>query len=132
MPVRSVLLFNLGPPFGGLRLAVRPGLFGLNEPSAFEALEHAIAAVQDVLRSHPPNTWHDLPNTVFEPHIQDRTASIDVTGDVTDTTVATVVLRARLPFRGWPFGGWVVHEGWQCAADGSWTPFTDEALADVW
>ncbi|KPK04245.1 MAG: hypothetical protein AMS20_08845, partial [Gemmatimonas sp. SG8_28] len=98
----------------------------------FEALEEAIAAVPDVLRSRPPNTWHELPNSVFEPHIRDRKASIDITGDVTATTVATVVVRASLPFHGWPFGGWVVHEAWQCAADGAWTPFTDDALAQVW
>jgi len=132
MPVRSVVLFNLGPPFGGLRLAVRPGFLGLDAPSAFGALEEAIAAVRDTLRSRPPSAWYDLPDTVFEPHIQDRKASLDITGDVTDTTVAKVVVRALLPFRGWPFGGWVVHEGWQCAADGSWTPFTEDALADVW
>jgi hypothetical protein len=132
MPIRSVVLFNVGPPFGGFRLAVHPGVFGLNDTSAFDALEDALVACHAALRSRPPSTWHDLPEAMFEPDIRGRRASIDVTGDVTDTAGGDLVARARLPFQTWPFGGWVVHEGWHRAADGSWSPFTDGELARVW
>jgi hypothetical protein len=44
--LRRVVLFNIGPPFGGFRFAVRPGAFGLDSPEAARALEQAVANVR--------------------------------------------------------------------------------------
>jgi hypothetical protein len=132
VPIRTVVLFNLGDAFGGFRMAVRPGLFGLNDPDAFLALESTIHDVQQSLSFHPPSRWPAIAASVARPQINGREASVDLIGDAADDRDGDVVMRAYLPFHLWPLGGWVVYEAWRRTSDGSWASFGEEKLAEMW
>lgn len=135
MPLRAVVLLNIGPAFGGFRLAARPGVIGLDDPAAFAALESAIEAAYTLLSAHPPSRWPALAGPGFAsatPRLGEREGAIDCTVTATDDTAGEVWLRAWLPFAPWPLGGWAVYEGRHRAADGTWTPFSPEELAALW
>jgi hypothetical protein len=88
-----------------------------------------------LLSAHDPADWDALAPAGFDaalPRLEDRQGYIDGLGDGCTDGVGEIVLRACLPFQGWPLGGWVVYEGRHRARDGSWTPFTAEELAKVW
>lgn len=136
MPQRTLVLFNIGPPFGGFRLAVNPHLFGASGSTAFPALERVIQNLQSVLAAHPPDTWSRLVES--EGMIGDpaelfggRPGRVDFTCDPASTT-GDVVVRAFLRFRLWPLGGWAVYDAWHREADGRWVGFAEEELAEVW
>jgi hypothetical protein len=136
MSHRSIVLLSLGPPLGGFRIAVDPGLIGLNDAAPFGSLERAVSNLQSVLAAHPPDTWQRLARS--DAVIGDagdllaaRRGALDLACDPTSTT-GDVVIRASLAFRIWPFGGWAVHQAWHREADGRWVPFTDEELAELW
>ncbi len=136
MPLRTVVLFNVGPPFGGFRLAVAPGVFGLNSPAAFEALERALGRAVHELRAHPPDTWVRLCEQGLGaesvPRLGDREGVVDLTGNAANDTAGDVALRAFLPFAAWPLGGWAVYDAWHRSADGVWTPFGHDELTRLW
>ncbi len=133
---RVVVIFNLGPPFGGFRLAARAGLLGADNPAVFEALEQAIETAYTLLRAHPPSTWQQLAAddffTAAIPRYEDREGVIDVTGDGVLRTPGDVLLRAFLPFRFWPLGGWAAYGAWHRESDDGWTSFNEEELRNVW
>lgn len=135
MPVRGVVLFNLDAPFGGFRAAGPPGLFGLDDPKAFAVLERAIESAFTLFSAHQPADWPVIAPTGFAaavPCLEDREGFIDYCGSAVTEGHGEVILRACLPFRAWPLGGWVVFEGRHRALDGSWRPFTPEELAELW
>ena len=136
MSHRAVILFNIGPPFGGFRVAVRPGAFGLNNPAAFAALDAAIQEALSSLSAHPPSSWPGLHASgalaPTPPRFDGREGAIDVTGDATDDAAGDIVMRAFLPFPRWPLGGWAAYEAWHRDSSGMWTPFSEEELAIVW
>ena len=142
MSLRVVVLFNLGPPFGGFRAAARvpgsrlPGLLGLDNAAAFEALEQAIQQAFVFLQAHPPDSWRKLASAdsfrASVPRLDDREGAIDVTGDATNDAAGEVMLRAFLSFPKWPLGGWAVYEAWHRDLDGVWTPFDEDELAGIW
>ena len=132
MPIRTVVLFVLGDAFGGFRMAVQPGVLGLNNLGAFQALESMIHDVQNHLSFHPPSAWPKIAASVARPQLDGREIIIDLTGDAGDDRDGDVVMRACLPFQVWPLGGWVVYEGWHRTKDGSWTEFAEKKLAEVW
>lgn len=135
MPIRSVVLLNLGAPFGGFRVAGRPGLFGLDDPRAFAVLERAIESAFTLLSAHQPAEWPEIAPTGFAaavPRLEDCEGFIDCCGSALTEGHGEVILRACLPFRAWPLGGWVVFEGRHRALDGSWRPFTPDELAELW
>ncbi len=135
MPVRAVILLNVGPPFGGFRLAARPGMLGLDYPDAFVALERAIERAYTLLSAHRPADWPTIAQTGFDlaiPRLGEREGFIDFTGSAMSDEAGEVVARACFPFPAWPFGGWVVYEGRHRALDGTWTPFTTEELTRLW
>jgi len=137
VPVRAVIFLSLGPPFGGFRIAGRPGLFGLDNPRAFQTLERSIEGTYTLLSAHRPADWMGIAQTEtgFEaaaPRLGERTGFVDCTGDAMTDETGKVILRACFPFRWWPLGGWVVYEGRHRALDGTWTPFTADELAKLW
>lgn len=136
MPQRALVLLNVGPPFGGFRLAVNPGIFGATGSAAFPALERIVYNLQSVLAAHRPDTWSRLvesdamlgdPAELFG----GRPGRVDFTCDP-DSNTGDVVVRAFLPFRVWPLGGWAVYDAWHREADGTWVPFAEEELAILW
>lgn len=133
--MRIVVLFNVGPPFGGFRIAA-PGLFGLDDPAVYETLEKATHEAFELLRAHPPSAWSQLAAgesfRAAVPLFEGREGAIDVTGDATDDAAGAVVLRAFLPFAAWPLGGWAFYQAWNRGADGDWTPLSQDALAALW
>jgi hypothetical protein len=136
MPVRSVVLFNLGPPFGGFRFAVRPGALGLDHPDAFAAIEAALSTIFEHLAHAPFERWAQLAQELISkdlvPHIGEHTGLIDfsVTQDADGTR--HLVARGFFCFRYWPLGGWVVHDGRHFRPDGDVAPFTADELAPIW
>jgi hypothetical protein len=135
MPIRVVVLFNFGPLFGGFRFATRPGMFGLDDPLAFAVLERSVESAFTLLSAHDPADWAEVTPTGFDvaiPRLEGREGYIDGLGDGCISGVGEIILRACLPFQGWPLGGWVVYEGRHRAPDGTWTSFTAEELAEVW
>jgi hypothetical protein len=133
---RIIILFNLGPPFGGFRIAARAGLLGFDNPAAFLALERAIDTAYTLLRAQPPDTWQQLAAddsfAAAIPSHDGRAGVIDLTGDGVTSTPGVVLVRAFLPFRFWPLGGWAVYGAWHRGTDGTWTPFSEEEMAGVW
>jgi hypothetical protein len=131
-----VVLFGLGPAFGGFRIAGRPGfIFGLNHPVAFNALEQALDAAQGILRSLAPKDWAALTEAELErvlPWCDGRKGEIELGGQSFEDRSGEVVARTFLPFRYWPFGGWAVYEGWRRSADGTWAQFSDEESMQLW
>ena len=57
MPLHPVVLFNIGPAIGGLRIAVRPRFFGLGHAEAFQELERMPERLAQLLAPYPPKTW---------------------------------------------------------------------------
>src|SRR5207245_3069130 len=51
--LRAILVFRIGPPFGGFRIAFRPGF--VDWPEGFAALEAAVARVRTFLIQLPPD-----------------------------------------------------------------------------
>jgi hypothetical protein len=133
---RAVVIFNIGPPFGGFRMAVRPGMFRLDHPAVFTVLEEAVQTAFSTLSRHSPDTWPQLHAagelTAIPPRFDGREGMIDVTGNPADTSGGELVLRAFLPFSGWPLGGWAVYAAWHRQPDGTWSPFSEKELASVW
>ena len=135
MPIRRVVLFNIGPAFGGFRFAAAPGRYGLDHPAAFAALEQSIATAFSLMSEHQPSEWRTLAATGFEaalPRLGDQEGVLDCSAGEEGEGVLGVVLRASLPFARWPLGGWVVYDARYRAADGSWSPFTPDELAKLW
>ena len=136
MPLRTVVLFTIGEPLGGFRMAFAPGIFGLNNVQAFTALERTLQALKSVLSVHPPDTWQrisegDALELAEVMDFGEREGFIDFTTDVTKSK-CEVVLRAFLPFRIWPFGGWAVYAGWHRNGEEAWVPFSQDELATLW
>lgn len=136
MPIRAIVLFNIGSPFGGLRLALAPGFLGIDHPEAFEALEGAIDDTYKVLGATRPDAWPELASSGYgpvPPRLGKREGFVDVAVGADDGGPGDEVLaRACLPFRLWPLGGWVAYDGRRRSAHGTWTPFSDEELAELW
>lgn len=135
MPLRSVILFNLGPPFGGFRLAVNPRLLGMEDHAAFPALEEAIATAFTLLAAHQPSSWPSVAQEAFAaatPCLGGREGVIDCTSNASDQETGEVVLRAFLSFPGWPLGGWAVFDAQHRTAEGIWIPFTSDELQIWW
>jgi hypothetical protein len=134
-PIRAVVLFNLGPAFGGFRVAVPPGTYGLDHPEAFEALEDAIDKAYALLAVLPPERWRGLSKDAYDmalPRLDDRVGVIHGSGTATSDAAGAVVLRASFPFRFWPLGGWVVYDGRHRSLNGTWSRFTHEELDECW
>jgi hypothetical protein len=136
MPVRSVVLFNLGPPFGGFRSAVRPGALGLDHPEAFAAIESALVQSFQRLSKTPFAEWKQLArepaSEQLVPRLGTRTGLIDFSVAQDSDGTRHLLARGILPFPYWPLGGWVVHDGRHFRPGGDVTPYTPEELAPVW
>jgi hypothetical protein len=135
MPLRAVVLFGVGPAFGGFRIALRAGSLGLDHPLAFQELERAVMRAQSLLMPHPPEAWPGMGEAAFRaavPRLGGHEGTLDVMGSATSHVDGEVLLRASLPLRGWPFGRWVVYEGWHRTGTGTWSLFTADELQDVW
>lgn len=136
MPQRVVLIFNIGPPFGNFRIAMRPGVFGVDHPAAFDALEEAIEEAFSILSFHSPDAWPELHAagdvTLPPPRFDGREGVLNIAGNPSDASGGWVVMRAMLPFSGWPPGGWAVYEAWHYEPDGTWNAFSEEELETVW
>ena len=135
MSVRAVVFFNFGPPFGGFRLAASPEDAGLDFPEGFNALERAVERAYTLLSHYPPGSWPQLArreDPMLVARLGHREIVLDVIWDPSDDPPATVLVRAWLPFRAWPFGGWVVYEGRRRAPDGTWTPLSPEEVSRFW
>lgn len=113
-------------------MAMRPGMLGLNDPDAFQALESTLRELQERLSFQRPSKWPEIAAGMLRPQINGREVRVDLIGDAGDDRDGDVVMRACLPFRGWPLGGWVVYEAWRRTSDGSWSSFTEEQLAEMW
>jgi hypothetical protein len=103
MSHRSIVLLSLGPPLGGFRIAVDPGLIGLNDAAPFGSLERAVSNLQSVLAAHPPDTWPRL--VLSDAAIRDaadllagRSGALDLACDPTSTT-GDAVIGASVAFR---------------------------------
>ena len=136
MAIRVLILFDPRSPFGGFRIAMGPGLVGASDCAAFRALERAVHNLRSVLAAYPPDTWPRLARS--EAAIGDaadffegRPGFIDLNCDFSCPT-GDLVVRALLPFRRWPFGGWAVYDAWHREADGSWVPFGEDELNELW
>ena len=136
MPIRRVLLLNIGPAFGGFRIAAAPGRYGLDNPDAFAALEQSVETAFSVLSGHQPAEWPSLAVTglldAARPRLGMLEGSIDCSGTEEGDGVLGVVVRAHLAFARWPLGGWIVYDGRFRAKDVSRSPFTSEQLALWW
>lgn len=133
MPIRGIVLFHIGGPFTGFQIRPpRPGMLGPDDSDVYRALELAIADMHKVLVSQPPTAWSRLAEAAAVPRISGRKVKLDLASTAANDLDGDVIARAWLPFRAWPFGGWVVFEGWHRTREGSWTEFTAEELEKIW
>ena len=133
MPIRVVVYLNVGPAFGGFRVAGRVQTDA--HAAEFQELERAVDAARHLLSAHDPEDWPPLTDADAAsavPRYQGRTGQIDFTGGQSPEGVDIVVARALLPFSFWPLGGLAVYEAWHRGADGGWAPVPQEELAEKW
>ena len=134
--LRTVVLFNLGPSFGGVRMAVRPGTLGLDDAEAFAAIEAVLSATFARIEQNPNDEWSRLRERLTSdaslPSFGARSGSIEFTGGEDLDGTRHLIARCFLPFRAWPLGGWAVYDGRLFAVGGKVTPFTQEELGEVW
>jgi len=118
-------------------MAVRPGALGLDWPEAFGALEHHVARVVAALRAMPFEwflnpTPQDFPHQ-DDPSYQGREGWMNlVVLPAADQDAVRVLIRASLPFRGWPLGCWVVWEGFLASRTSAPRDLSVQELGDVW
>jgi hypothetical protein len=108
MPIRVVVLLNLGPLFGGFRFATRPGMFGLDAPRAFAVLERSVESAFTLLSAHDPADWAALAPTGFDaalPRLEENigAAALELTSadlrDIDRAASTIAVEGARYPDR---------------------------------
>jgi hypothetical protein len=136
MPVRSVVLFNIGPAFGGFRSALRPGALGLDHPEAFTVIEAALTKIFEQLAHTPFEQWRALARAPESEHLVPRLGNrkgvIDFLVAQDNDGTRHLIARGMISFPYWPVGGWIVHDGRHFNPQGDVTPYTPEELAPVW
>ena len=133
MPLRTVELFRLGH----FRMAVLPGVYGLDWPEGFAALERYVAdQVKEIAAldygCYLNPTGDTMPH-LDGPKFEGQAGFLDLVVDpVSDRESVRVYVKASLVFRRWPLGGWVVWDGFRAWPDGSRAELTKEDLAFEW
>ena len=133
MPVRVVELFRLG----SFRMAIRPGLLGLNWQEGFELLERHLAGLGRQLAAMPYDRFvkprsEDFPERPGPRH-GDREGWVNLVVDPsTPDHSIRVFLRGSLPFTWWPVGCWVVWDGFRVSRDSAPKPLSAEELSEAW
>jgi hypothetical protein len=133
VPLRVVELFRVN----SFRMAVRPGLIGLDWPEGFVALEQYLAGIATELAAMPYERFvtprqEDFPERPG-PRYDGLEGWVDLVlkPSVPDDAVR-VFLRASMPFRSWRLGCWVVWDGFRASPNGARTPLTTGELGEAW
>ena len=134
--LRAILVFRIGPPFGGFRIAFRPGF--VDWPEGFAALEAAVARVRTFLIQLPPDQrsrmlsgetpWPE--ELVIQ--LGSRPGFIDGISYANAAGGSDFVLRGSFPCLWWPLGEWVVFQGVHIRSDNRAEPFSYEELTALW
>jgi len=134
--LRAVFLVRIGPSFGGLRLAVRPGF--IDWPEGFVALEGTVARVMTyLLRLAPEQRSRVLSGETPWPKelvadLGPRPGFIDGVSYPNPAGGTDVVLRGSFAFPWWPLGEWVVFQGVHLQPDNRREPFSYDELSALW
>ena len=135
--LRAINAIRIGAPFGGFRIAFRPGFIDWSE--GFVALEQATTRATAFLVGLPPDQrarmlrgevpWPDEFTAQMAPQLGSRRGVIDgvMNGGGTD-----LVLRGSFAFAWWPLGEWVVYQGVHIRPDNRAEPFSDDELRPLW
>jgi len=134
--LRAILLFRIGPSFGGLRLAVRPGV--MDWPEGFVVLESAVARVMTFLIQLPPDQRARVlsgetpwPKDLMA-DLGPRPGFIDAVSYANAAGGTDLVLRGSFVFPWWPFGEWAVFQGVHIRPDKHPEPFSYDELSALW
>ena len=135
-PIRILVLFNLGPPFGGLRLAVHPAVFGVRDAEPYRNLEALVRAIFTRLEPMAAEPWSRV-GEVLAADLELRALSaragvVDFGRREDPDGTRHVVARGFVPFRLWPLGGWAVYDGRHFGSSGDVSPYTEEELGVIW
>ena len=135
-PLRRIVLFNLGPAFGGLRIALNPRVLGLANAETFAVLEAVVHATFARVERVPWDEWSSLGEHLASDTslqaLSPRAGFVDFhRHDASDGT-RHLIARVFLPFHGWPLGGWAVYDGRHFARMTGPIPFTELELDEVW
>ncbi len=133
MSVRGTVWLQLGDAFDGPRIG--PPLhmqWAAKDSGIFPELESIIEDVYKNIAPQPPDAWERLASTAQPPSINGRRVMLNITSSVATDLDGIILMKARLPFRLWPLGGWVVIEGWNRKQGGVWTPLAREELEKIW
>ncbi len=139
--LRVVVVVRIGDPFGGFRIAFRPGF--IDWPEGFAALEKTVERMVAFLVNLPPDQrlrllrgetpWpREFAPQEFAPRFGDRHGGIDFIGGQNTDGAADLVLRGSFPFPWWPLGEWVVFEGVHFKPDNHTEPFSYDELKPWW
>jgi hypothetical protein len=135
-PLRRVVLFNLGPPFGGFRMSIQPRALGLANAEAFTVLEAVVKAsfarVEQVAWTEWSTLREQLDSDAALKVLSPRPGFVDFHRHDDPDGTRHLVARAFLPFPAWPLGGWAVYDGRHFTLAGGATPFTEAELDEVW
>jgi hypothetical protein len=136
MPFRSIVLLHFGQPFGGFRLALRAGIFGINNKKAYESLEKTIDAIFDVYKKTPFEEWSKLNEddslNKLLPEIGNSLGAIDFSFDTGNNQCREITARGSISFSLWRMGGWVVHDGIRIDKDTGASKFSEIDLSEIW
>src|SRR5437899_2506615 len=134
--LRAVFVVRIGPPFGGFRLAFRPGF--IDWPEGFVALEAAVTRVMTFLIQLPPDQRSRMLSgetgwpQELAAQLGDRPGFIDGVSYPSTDGGNDVVLRGSSPFSWWPLGEWVVFQGVHIRPDNHPAPLSYDALRPLW
>ncbi len=124
---------QIGDPFDGLRFG--PPLqfkWAAQDTEIFQDLELVIEDAYKTIANQPTSAWKRLAEEAHPPKINGRPVRLNLIYGETNDHEEILVMRARLPFRGWPLGGRVVVEGWRRVGAGAWTPLATGELEKTW
>ena len=135
--LRGILLLHGGPAIGGWRVGMRAGAFGIDNEEAYRALESAMTRAVEILGPLPLGSWKSAQAELRSratPRHEGRSGSVDLQflSKETSGEAGTLVLRAILPFRLWPWGGWAAYCAWHRSERGELRPVEREELNNLW
>jgi len=137
MAIRSIVILNIGPPFGGFRLAARAGFLGLNNRKIFEKLERGIDSIFEVLNKTAIDNWQNAivnhsESKDFKKIMGSRPGIMDYSVDEETNGHVKLIVRACIPFRIFSFGGWTVYDGIILKDDNMPYRLSDQELFKYW
>lgn len=135
MPLRTIVLLNIGPGFGGFRLALRTKGDRPDQAETYTALEQVLEHCFSRIAQFPWDEWtrakQEL-HAVIAPLAEASLARVDMDAGEHSDGSRFVVGRVFRAFPFWPLGGHASYDGYHYTRDAVPTPYTHDELMQIW